>query len=406
MDYYLHGVCYWASSTESSNPESTKISPLKSEDLQSKIINGKNVYYYWLGEMGFSVHVNDDNNEILMGAPGIHNWKGSVVHFKHEEQKENSTNTGEVGPSIDQNRVTVVDTSMTNIDEDSYLGYAVASGYFLGKKPKTLYYVSSAPQAGRQTGRVYIFSINKRSPSENMMEIHKEFKSSQMGEYFGYSIIVEDFNNDKLPDVAIGAPMYSRTGFEDNGAVYVHLNQDHWTFKAEGQITSDREMSGRFGISLGKIGDINLDGYNDLAIGAPFEEDGAVYIYLGSSLGLNMRKHSQKIVPSKNHVTSNNNFMFGHTISRGVDIDQNEYNDIAIGAPEGERVFVYRTYPVGKINSTLRVEKKELKENDRNIKVTGCWWIQSVTQVKKDLGNTHFYKIIIEHPLNFYSCSH
>lgn len=36
------------------------------------------------------------------------------------------------------------------------------------------------------------------------------------------------------------------------------------------------------------LGDINKDGYNDIAIGAPYESDhGAVYIYLGSLTGLN-----------------------------------------------------------------------------------------------------------------------
>lgn len=389
-DYYLHGVCYWTSSTQSSEPQSTKINALKDVNRQSIQRNNSNAYYYWLGEMGLSVHVNDDNNEILIGAPGINNWKGSVVHFKQGEQKDNSSSTGEVGPSTDQNRITEVDSSTTGIDDDSYLGYAVTSGYFLSKTPRILFYVSSAPQADRQSGRVYIFSIDEQLTNKNLMRIHKQFESSKMGEYFGYSVLVEDFNNDKLPDIVIGAPMFSKTGYEDNGAVYVYRNHDDWSFGLKDQITSDKEIGGRFGTALGKIGDINLDGYNDLAIGAPFEEDGAVYIYLGSYSGLNIRKYSQKIMPSKSQVMSNN-FMFGHAISRGVDIDQNGYNDLAIGAPEAEQVFVYKTYPVGEIETTMKVDKKELKENDRNIKVTGCWWVKSVSSVQRDLGKFHLY---------------
>lgn len=42
----------------------------------------------------------------------------------------------------------------------------------------------------------------------------------------------------------------------------------------------------RFGFSLTTLGDINKDGYNDVAIGAPYEGGGAIYIYLGSSQGL------------------------------------------------------------------------------------------------------------------------
>lgn len=396
-DYYLHGICYWTSNTNVTKPEPIIITALKERNLQSKMVGDKNVYFYWLGEMGFSVHVNDANDEILMGAPGINNWKGSLVHFKQNNEKEVNTGTGEVGPSTDQNRLTEVDASgIIELDEDSYLGYAVSTGYFLKNSRKTLYYVSSAPQAGSQSGRVFIFSI-----IEDKIKIHKKFDSQQMGEYFGYSILVEDFNNDDLPDIAIGAPLYSKTGFEDNGAVYVYKNNDKWSFFEYARITIENDVTGRFGTSLGKIGDINLDGFNDLAVGAPFEGDGAVYIYLGSSSGLKTTP-SQKIVPIKRDIKSNN-FMFGHTISRGVDIDQNEYNDVAIGAPEAERVFLYRTYPVGKISSTLKVDKQELKEDDRNLKVIGCWRIQSVTPVNEDLGKlklqylhdkTSFYRII------------
>jgi len=34
------------------------------------------------------------------------------------------------------------------------------------------------------------------------------------------------------------------------------------------------------------LGDLNSDGYEDIAVGAPYEGKGAVYIYLGSAQGL------------------------------------------------------------------------------------------------------------------------
>lgn len=42
----------------------------------------------------------------------------------------------------------------------------------------------------------------------------------------------------------------------------------------------------RFGHSMTSLGDLNLDGFNDLAVGAPYEGRGAIYIYLGSQDGL------------------------------------------------------------------------------------------------------------------------
>lgn len=34
------------------------------------------------------------------------------------------------------------------------------------------------------------------------------------------------------------------------------------------------------------MGDLNKDGYEDIAIGAPYEKKGTVYIYLGSKNGI------------------------------------------------------------------------------------------------------------------------
>ena len=34
------------------------------------------------------------------------------------------------------------------------------------------------------------------------------------------------------------------------------------------------------------LGDLNKDGYEDIAIGAPYEKKGTVYIYLGSKNGI------------------------------------------------------------------------------------------------------------------------
>ena len=40
------------------------------------------------------------------------------------------------------------------------------------------------------------------------------------------------------------------------------------------------------------MGDLNKDGYHDIAVGAPYEGKGAVYIYLGTKDGLKMQ-HDQ-----------------------------------------------------------------------------------------------------------------
>ena len=43
---------------------------------------------------------------------------------------------------------------------------------------------------------------------------------------------------------------------------------------------------GRFGSAVENIGDIDLDGLSDVAVSAPYEGMGVVYIYRGSESGL------------------------------------------------------------------------------------------------------------------------
>jgi len=44
------------------------------------------------------------------------------------------------------------------------------------------------------------------------------------GSYFGFSIVSCDVNGDKMPDLIVGAPYYSRKHEPNSGAIYVYLN--------------------------------------------------------------------------------------------------------------------------------------------------------------------------------------
>lgn len=101
----------------------------------------------------------------------------------------------------------------------------------------------------------------------------------------------------------------------------------------------------RFGAALTVVGDLNKDGFAgilykkrklpiisiddnfcflDLVVGAPYhnENQGVVYLYLGSKDGLN-EKFSQVIDASE---IDRNLRGFGSSFSRGLDIDNNNYN--------------------------------------------------------------------------------
>ena len=45
-------------------------------------------------------------------------------------------------------------------------------------------------------------------------------------------------------------------------------------------------QKGRFGMQVENIGDIDLDGFDDLAVSAPYVNEGEIYIFRGTQTGL------------------------------------------------------------------------------------------------------------------------
>ncbi|XP_018021085.2 integrin alpha-PS1, partial [Hyalella azteca] len=103
--------------------------------------------------------------------------------------------------------------------------------------------------------------------------------------YLGYSVTTGYIETGERDDLVVSAPFYNTR--HASGAVYVYTN---------GRTGIDRDTpyariegpagESRFGFSMTSLGDLNRDGYLDVAIGAPYEDRGAIYIYLGSADGL------------------------------------------------------------------------------------------------------------------------
>ncbi|OPL21334.1 integrin pat-2 alpha, partial [Mytilus galloprovincialis] len=139
---------------------------------------------------------------------------------------------------------------------------------------------------------------------------------------FGSSVVFDDINGDGLDDLLIGAPLQYNDVL-DSGVVHIYYGdtKPNVLLRVSGQKLLGMLEWGRFGTALQCIGDINKDGYKDVAIGAPYEENskGAVYIYHGGSTKLTF---TQKI---KAQDISSNLQSFGWYISTAYDIDKNNY---------------------------------------------------------------------------------
>lgn len=71
--------------------------------------------------------------------------------------------------------------------------------------------------------------------------------------------------------------------------------------------------------------------------------------------------------------------MFGHGLSRGSDIDGNGFNDFAVGAPNAEALFVYRSYPVVKLLASLTSQSREIKPDQNRVQVTACYGLKTTS---------------------------
>lgn len=215
--YYLNGLCSWVTETVNKVPENyTKIGPLRFFEFQYFKKNNMHVYNYKYAESGFSAHVTENDEEVIIGCPGIYNWKGSVIRQSLNKKKHfNSTY------NIDYD-ADVPGLIASPIKGYSYFGYAVSSAKFLGTNET--FYVASAPRVNTQ-GFIYIFDIGNYIIGGKKFDIRRKLNGSQYGEYFGYAVLCEDFNGDGLPDIAVSAPFYTKDKLHDNGAVYVFINK-------------------------------------------------------------------------------------------------------------------------------------------------------------------------------------
>ncbi len=104
-----------------------------------------------------------------------------------------------------------------------------------------------------------------------------------VGDRFGAAVVaLGDLDGDGVVDFAVGAPG-DDDGATDAGAVWILFRNADGTVKSEAKIS---QTSGGFagpllsneffGASLAVIGDLNQDGIDELAVGAPYKEAGPV----------------------------------------------------------------------------------------------------------------------------------
>lgn len=288
------------------------------------------------------------NSRYVLGAPGIEEFRGALYYTANLQ-----SDTFMRGTTTAVNLTTMMgDPSIT----DQYQGFATVSAFITSQRmsnqpPPNV--VTSVPRsdANSYTGRVNVYT------SDNYTDIvlSVDAQGTQMGEFFGHSMIAIDINGDDYDDLVVGAPM--NTDFNalkiERGRVYVFMNNGAGALNNP-IIFNGPIPRGRFGNSITNLGDINLDGFEDFAVGAPYADNGnntgVVYIYYGSNNVTAFEQQAPFEITASdivNNVTGLDRLnTFGFSVSGGIDVDNNQYKDLVVGAYKDQTVVLLRTLPI------------------------------------------------------------
>ncbi|CAK9302561.1 unnamed protein product [Gordionus sp. m RMFG-2023] len=286
-------------------------------------------------QAGFSGTLAKNSTRAFIGAVGSWYWQGQMF-VQNITSGLNLISSKESPPSFD----------------DSYLGYTVVSGEFDGLRGEDI--AVGVPRGKNLSGKVILFDRNLNIIKELSAEMASKSKGDdfdQIGAYFGYSLTVVDVDGNKMDDIVVGTPFYNdfkntKPSSYETGRVYVFYQGPKGKF-IKTSVLEGQKPRGRFGISVASLGDINLDGYQDIVVGAPYDGPkgkGAIYIYNGGRKGIE-EKFSQVIM---------------------ADDVNPSYPDLIVGSFNSDNVIYLRSRPIITAHIDLKLEPEILSLDDQS----------------------------------------
>jgi hypothetical protein len=146
-----------------------------------------------------------------------------------------------------------------------------------------------------------------------------------VSDYFGWSVAgMGDVDGDGYDDVIVGG----------SGLAEGYYGSPSGLSSAEDLFLPGEPGWNSFGYSVAGAGDVNRDGYDELLVGSPWQDDGgtdsgAAWLYLGSASG-----PSQVAADFDwTYAPAQANAQFGQGVSPAGDVNRDGFDDVIVGAP-------------------------------------------------------------------------
>ncbi|TPP62098.1 Integrin alpha ina-1 [Fasciola gigantica] len=331
-------------------------------------------------------------HDLFMGGPYFHYAQGMGAIVETENFTRHTTSVEDlypntlVGSSLDTSNK--IFAPRTGTERSLYVAFGGPGVPATGSKAETV-----------GTGLVLFYPRPSSKDDQHIRPVLR-LSGTQFGSRFGHSLILIDINGDGWDDLIVGAPYHylkAEEGRQPNyGAVFVFLNQQTRFAKPVDDSASQKpfayepdntyqiiiptddghrcpisSISG-FGAALNSLGDINHDGYEDFAVGAPYGEDGGlVFVYHGSKSG-HIGSPSQVICREIIQTTQRLEGLGFAVGLNGLDLDGNTYPDMAIGAPLSDTVIVLRARPIVRFKTHIVLADGSTELPDDLNQLTEC----------------------------------
>ncbi|XP_040295293.1 integrin alpha-M-like isoform X2 [Bufo bufo] len=282
---------------------------------------------------GFSAALSPDG--VLLGAVGAFGWTGGAYHYRTGQEKATWIN------------ITKFESDL----KDSYMGYSV-----LQMQPNIV--AMGAPRY-QHTGRVFVFNWDSQRSQWNTVA---SALGEQIGSYFGSALGVVKITTSTFV-LVVGAPTYY-SPLGPGGRVYLcpissqemNPRTARTTFTCPEILQGESSQPmGHFGSALAILPDLTADELPDLAVGAPFEDNGqgALYIFPGKDGGFRT-SYIQRVA---GRLLTGGIQFFGRSLASSLDLTNDGLPDVTAGG-EGVAVIL-RSRPVLQVSVVMSFSRRE-----------------------------------------------